>query len=150
MTGRKICMSVSLRNIQKIDRFYNRRKELGGTNMREGRLRAAAGIMSSGIVMLLLPWLAVRFVNADGQMAVCFILFFAVNPIYMIGTGIFAGQDIKGLWHLPVVSSVLFLLGVWIFFDMGETAFIIYAVGYLVLGILSMAASGIIRKRRSI
>lgn len=118
--------------------------------MREGRLRAAVRIMSSGIVMLLLPWLAVSFVNADGQMAVCFILFFAVNPIYMIGTGIFAGQDIKGLWYLPVVSSVLFLLGVWIFFDMGETAFIIYAVSYLVLGILSMAASGIIRKRRSI
>lgn len=37
--------------------------------MREGRLRAAARIMSSGIVMLLLPWLAVSFVNADGQMA---------------------------------------------------------------------------------
>ena len=32
--------------------------------------------------MLVFPWLAVTFVKSDGGMAVCFILFFALNPIW--------------------------------------------------------------------
>ena len=33
----------------------------------------------------------------------------------------------------------------WIFFDMGETAFILYAAVYLILGILGMLVSRFIR-----
>jgi hypothetical protein len=33
---------------------------------------------------------------------------------------------------------VLFLIGTWIFFDMEETAFILYAAVYLALGIAAM------------
>ena len=38
-------------------------------------------IIISLAIMLVLPWLAVFFVKGDAGMAVCFILFFAVNPI---------------------------------------------------------------------
>ena len=47
----------------------------------------------------------------------------------------------KHLWSLPVISAVLFLIGTWIFFDMGETAFILYAAVYLVIGIMAMLIS---------
>ena len=92
-------------------------------------------LAASAVVILALPWLAVTLVKGDAGMAVCFLLFFAINPIYFVVTGIFAGKDMKHLWSLPVISAVLFLIGTWVFFEMGETAFILYAVVYLVLGI---------------
>ena len=62
-------------------------------------------------------------------------------------TGTFAGNDLRYVWSLTVVSAALFLIGTWIFFDMGEMAFILYAVVYLVLGIVAMLISMIIRKK---
>ncbi len=101
----------------------------------------------SAAVMLMVPWLAVTFVKGDAGMAVCFLLFFAVNPLYSVLIGAFAGKDIRHLWSLPVISAVLFLIGTWIFFDMGETAFILYAAVYLALGIAVMLISMLIRKK---
>ncbi len=102
----------------------------------------------SAVIMLVLPWLAVTFVKGDAGMAVCFLLFYAVNPIYSLITGAFAGKHIKRLCSLPFILSVLYLLGVWIFFDMGEIAFIIYAVIYLILGILAMLVSMLIERKK--
>ena len=104
-------------------------------------------LAASAVVMLAFPWLAVTFVKGDAGMAVCFLLFFAVNPLYTVIIGAFAGKDVKHLWSLPVISAVLFLIGTWIFFDMGETAFILYAAVYLVIGIMAMLISMFIRKK---
>ena len=104
-------------------------------------------VMISMVIMLVLPWLAVSFVKGDAGMAVCFILFFAVNPIYSVIMGVFAGKNIKRLWGMPVISAVLFLLGSWIFFSIGEKAFILYAGVYLILGIVAMAISMIIHRK---
>ena len=104
-------------------------------------------LIISAIIMFALPWLAVTFVKGTGGMAASFILFFAVNPVFSIILGIFSGADAKRLWWLPVISAVFFLAGAWIFFDMGETAFILYAAGYLVLGTAAMLISAFIRKK---
>ena len=101
----------------------------------------------SAVIMLALPWLAVSFIKGDAGMAVCFILFFAINPIYSVIMGVFAGKNVKRLWGMPVISTVLFLLGSWIFFSMGEKAFILYAGVYLILGIAAMAVSMIIHRK---
>ena len=103
--------------------------------------------VSSVAVMLALPWLAVTFVKGDAGMAACFLLFFAVNPVYSVIIGAYAGKDIRHLWSLPVISAALFLTGTWIFFDMGETAFILYTAVYLALGIAAMLISMFIRKK---
>ncbi len=103
--------------------------------------------VSSVAVMLALPWLAVTFVKGDAGMAACFLLFFAVNPVYSVIIGAYAGKDIRHLWNLPVISAALFLTGTWIFFDMGDTAFILYAAVYLALGIAAMLISMFIRKK---
>ena len=76
---------------------------------------------------------SVTFIKGDGGMAVCFILFFAVNPIYAICSGAYAGKDIKIFWPLPIITALFFLLGTWLFFSIGEKAFILYAFGYLLL-----------------
>ena len=102
---------------------------------------------ASSVVMLAFPWLAVTFVKGDAGMAVCFLLFFAVNPLYSVIIGAFAGKNIRHLWSFPVVSAALFLIGTWIFFDMGETAFILYAAVYLALGIAAMLISTLFKKK---
>ena len=104
-------------------------------------------VMISMVIMLVLPWLAISFVKGDAGLAVCFILFFAVNPIYSVIMGVFSGKNIKSLWGMPVISAVLFLLGSWIFFSMGERVFILYAGVYLILGIAAMTISMIIHRK---
>ncbi len=104
-------------------------------------------IIASAVIMLAFPWLAVTFIKGDGGMAVCFILFFALNPIYVICAGVYAGKDKKRLWALPILTALFFLAGTWLFFDMGEKAFILYALVYLFLGITAMLVSMFIKKK---
>lgn len=104
-------------------------------------------LAGSAAVMLLLPWAAVTFVNSNAGMTVTLLLFFVINPIYVMIAGVFAGRNIKGLWSIPVIAAILFLLGAWIFFDMGEGAFAIYAVVYLIMGVVSMFLSSWIERR---
>lgn len=94
-----------------------------------------------------MPWMVVTFVKGDSGMAVCFLLFYAFNPICSVTVGAVAGKDVKHLWSLPVILAVLFLCGTWIFFEMGETAFMLYAAVYLVLGIAAMLISMFVRKK---
>ena len=129
------------------DRGAVRLKVIGGGFYSVMKKNIILWMVVSTAIMLALPWLAVTFVKGDAGMAACFVLFFAVNPIYSVVIGIFAGKDMKHLWSLPVISAVLFLIGTWVFFDMGETAFILYAVVYLALGIVAMLISMFIRKK---
>lgn len=98
---------------------------------------AAAAVMLGG------PFLAVKLVPGDGGMAVCFLLFFAVNPAFSVAAGWLG----NGRRWLPAVVSGLFLVGAWCFFDLGETAFFLYAVIYLALGWAAMEVSRLLRRK---
>lgn len=111
--------------------------------------KIAPWFIASAVVMLAFPWLTVSFVKGDAGMAVCFLLFFAVNPIYAICAGAYAGRDITKSWALPALTAVLFLAGTWLFFDMGERLFLLYAAVYFLLGAASMLISMLIRKKCS-
>lgn len=101
------------------------------------------------VFMLGCPWLAVTFAGSAG-MAVCFLLFFAVNPCFCAFCGIAAGKNLKGFWVLPILSTLFFLAGVWIFFDPGEPAFLLYCGIYLIIGIAAMVITAVVlgRKRK--
>lgn len=90
-------------------------------------------ILLSVLIMILLPFLAVNFVKGDNGMAICFVLFYVINPLFSIYIGYTADE-----WIYPFINSLLFLLGTWIFFDMGEIAFVYYAIVYLLLGLITM------------
>ena len=98
-------------------------------------------------IMLFLPWSAVTFVKGDAGMAVCFLLFYAVDPIYSAIAGYFAGRDIRRMWSLPVICAAAFLLGTWLLFDMGERAFILYAGIYFLIGTAVMLLSAFAKKQ---
>ena len=99
------------------------------------------------VLMIGCPWLAVTFAG-DAGMAICFILFFAINPVFSAVCGVFAGREVKQLWPLPIITAVLFLAGAWIFFEMGEPAFLIYCGGYLIIGGLATLISALINRSK--
>jgi len=86
------------------------------------------------ILLVGLPWLIVTVVRSDAGMAACFLLFYAIDPVFAIAAGMFAGKDPRRLWFLPILTPLLFLAGTWLCFDPGEPAFVTYALMYLLLG----------------
>lgn len=112
-------------------------------NWKKSNKRVVAAAVSA-IVMILLPWAAVTYVKSNAGMAVTLLLFFVIDPVYFIAVGVFAGRNMKELWSLPAIAAILFLLGAWLFFEMGESAFVIYAGVYLVIGMVSMFLSSLI------
>ncbi|MBP3447393.1 MAG: hypothetical protein J6K51_00040 [Clostridia bacterium] len=88
-------------------------------------------------LFLICPWFTVLFAGMNG-MAICFLLFFVINPLFFIVEGLLCGMNLKGHWWLPLASAGIYLLSSWVLFDMGETAFLIYAGLYLAVGVLSM------------
>lgn len=94
-------------------------------------------ILMNALLMIVLSLYTVEFIRSDAAMAICLILFFAVNPIAAMLTGIFTGRNIRSRWFQPLLLAMLFIAGTWIAFEMGEKDFLIYAAIYLILGYLS-------------
>ena len=105
-------------------------------------------LLMSALVMLLLPWMAVTFVRSDAGMMAVLILLFAVNPGYCMAAGYSAGKQIRRFWWIPAYSAAMFLLGVWLFFEAGESDFWIYTAVYYALGMEAMFVSRLITGRR--
>ena len=106
-------------------------------------------VAMSALIMLGLPWLAVTFAPGDAGMAICFLLFYGVNPVYACICGYTCAGKGKYMWLCPVLVSVLFLLGSWLFFDTGEKIFLIYALIYLGLGLVAMTISTFLLKNKT-
>ena len=94
--------------------------------------------LSAALLMIGGPFLVLTAFSGMDAMGACFILFFAVNPLFSAVCGVFSGMRIRRLWPLPAITAVLFLAGAWLFFEPGETAFLIYALGYLLIGAVAM------------
>lgn len=101
----------------------------------------------SVVIMIALPFTVARLASECSGMALCMILFFIVNPIYSAILGFRCGKNIRRMWNLPLVSSIAFLAGTWIFFDIKEVWFIIYAAVYLIIGWTVMGISSYLNKR---
>lgn len=106
-----------------------------------------AWVILSFAIMLFLPWAAVTFVKSDAGLVVVFLLFYAINPIFSAVIGYFSGKNIKKMWSLPVICAIAYLLGAWLFFNMGDLVFVKPASIYLVIGIAMMFLSAFFVKR---
>ncbi len=98
-------------------------------------------------VMFALPFAVARLASECSGLALCMILFFIVNPIYSAILGCYCGKDIRRMWNLPLVSSIAFLAGTWLFFDIKEVWFIIYASVYLIIGWTAMGITRYLNSR---
>lgn len=100
-------------------------------------------------VMFVLPFAIARLASECSGMALCMTLFLIVNPIYAAILGFRCGRNIRQMWNLPLVPSVAFLAGAWLFFDVREVWLIIYAVCYLIIGWVAMGISHYLKGRNS-
>ena len=96
-------------------------------------------------VYLLLPGLAVWFAPGDAGMALCFLLFFAVNPITAAVMGTAAGLRPARRWYFPILGPVVFLFSAWGLFSFAEPAFLWYSGGYLIIGLAAMGITFLLR-----
>ena len=95
-------------------------------------------LIFSVIITLVLPWVSVKIIPEDFGMITVLRLFFVINPIYSIISGIFSGRHLKQMWTLPIISALMFLFGAWLFFDKDETAFVLYTGIYLAISTIFM------------
>lgn len=102
------------------------------------------------VAMFVLPFCVARFAPADAGMALCMMLFFIVNPIYSAILGYCCGSNVRQMWNLPLVSSGAFLAGTWLFFDIREVWFIIYATVYLIIVWTAMGISRYLNNKTKI
>lgn len=98
-------------------------------------------------VMFILPFAVAKLASECLGMALCMMLFFVIDPSYSIILGIVAGRNIKALWNLPLISAVAFLAGTWLFFDIHEPWFIVYATTYLCIGVIAMLITNYIKRK---
>ena len=94
-----------------------------------------------GGVMLVLPWLTAIPIRADTAWILCLLLFFCVDPLCAIFTGVTAGKHIRKLWWVPLLNAAAFPAGVWIRFASVVIEFLLYAAIYFVLGTAAMLLS---------
>ena len=104
-------------------------------------------LATTALIMLGLPWLAVTFSDNMSGMLVSLILFYAIDPLYVLVMGACAGQNLKGYWYLPLGCAGLYLLGIWLYLSKDLTQFYTYAIVYLALGLVSMFISFFFKKR---
>ena len=103
-------------------------------------------LILTAIVMLVFPWLTYTFIKGDTGMAVCFVLFFIIDPLFSIICGVFASRNPKKLWACPLMTGILFILGCWMSFEMGEGAFVVYRIGYCAISAAAMGISVLFSK----
>jgi len=118
----------------------------GGNNMKK---HPFLWMLRPAVLLILLPWLLVQWVRSDAGFAVILLLLFGVDPVCCFLYGLWAGKDVRQRWFMPFAAAGLFLLGTWLSFEMGEPAFVTYAVFYLLLGLAAMGISWMLTKRRS-
>ena len=105
-------------------------------------------LLSAAGVMLLIPWLVVTCIRSDAAMTALLLLFFAVDPLYSMAAGYYAGKQIHRLWWVPAFSAGAYLAGAWLFLEAGEPAFWTYAGIYFAVGMEAMFVSRLITGRR--
>ena len=104
-------------------------------------------ILIALLLMVVLPGTVTMFCHSAGMM-ICLFLLYCINPLFCIFCGVFAGKREKVLWYLPFITVLMFLSGANLFFEWGESAFLIYAAFYLVVGLISMLVGSIVWKNK--
>ena len=88
------------------------------------------------LIMFIFPLATVCFAPGDAGMAICFILFLIINPLFSIYIGVYSGLNLKSRWLFIIISPVAFLVSSWLLFKIGEVAFLNYALIYFVISLL--------------
>ena len=93
--------------------------------------------------------LIVLAVDPNAAMLVCMCIFFLLAPFCALYSGIFAGQDIRHRWWMPVVTVAMFVTGSWWLLSMDAQGLWVYGGIYMVIGLVSMGVCAALRRKTS-
>jgi hypothetical protein len=96
-------------------------------------------------VLFALPGMAQLVERGDVNFILTLLILMALHPLCCLGTGIFAGLDIKARWWLVLTGPVLALCGDLIFYDM-EADFLFYVWVNLLSGVLGLGITALIKQ----
>ena len=65
-------------------------------------------------------------VDPNASMLICMCLFFLLDPLCMLYSGIFAGLDIRRRWWMPLVAVALFVISSWWLLSMDSQGLWVY------------------------
>ena len=92
-------------------------------------------------VLLILPFILIKMSKPHEFMGITMMLFFVVNPITTAIINAMIGKNIKKMWWISVLFSIMFLLSYWLILEEIILDLIYYAVIYVVIGIIFMMCS---------
>ena len=96
------------------------------------------------VALLIAPLAVLNFANPMHGMGLMFLLFFGVDPVASIIVGILSGASVKKLWWSPLLFGVMFLLCCWLALQEIVLDLVVYAVIYLLLGMIAMAVTKVL------
>lgn len=91
--------------------------------------------------------LIVLAVDPNAAMLVFMCIFFLLAPFCALYSGIFAGQDMRRRWWMPVVTVALFVTGSYWLLSMDVQGLWVYGGIYMVIGLVSMGVCAAIRRQ---
>lgn len=115
------------------------------------RLGVLAGL--SLIVMLAVPAAVINLTPADAAMSVCILLFYFVNPFFVLFVGVYAGRKEnkeKLMWAAPVIPAAVYLFSSWGLFEFGELSFLQTSGIYLLIGFAALAGSAFMKRLKDL
>ena len=96
------------------------------------------------VALLIAPLAVLNFANPMHGMGLMFLLFFGVDPVASIIVGSLSGASVKKLWWSPLLFGVMFLLCCWLALQEIVLDLVVYAVIYLLLGMIAMAVTKVL------
>ena len=93
------------------------------------------------LVFLALPIYVEHFCTPAEKEGWCFTMFLMINPISVALLGIFAGSDLKKLWFMPILGSLVFAPFFWLSILEFDSSILIYVPIYFIIAVITMGVS---------
>ncbi len=99
-------------------------------------------------LLFVIPLAAIKLLDGDNGLAVCFVLFYLIAPMLSIAVGVNAGRNLKSRFWASLLPAGIFAVSMWILFDFADPAFGQYAAAYLAIGVGAMLLRHLFTKKR--
>ena len=99
-------------------------------------------------ILVITPLLFIKLAQPHDFMGTMILLFFIINPVLAIFVNSMVGKDVNKLWSLPLIFSIVFLVSYWFVLKEIILDLVVYALMYLIIGIIVMFISFFVSKKK--
>ncbi len=100
------------------------------------------------LILIILPLILTSFSKPHEFMGIMILLFFIINPITVFVINFITGKDIKKMWYIPLLFSVIYLLSYWLVLWEVILDLLFYAFIYVIIGYISIFISFLLSNKR--